>query len=307
MQKYTDSDLDRFSSFIAAKKLKQKNQFFSFIHSSLNLFKNALISTKSTFRSRLHLKNINLTFIQNHRSKLKNYAATNCIAESAVSGVKHQMKLHAKSAFSENNQLMLFKRNHGIQRLIQKDDKFAENVSREIFNGKSLNAQNTEIVQSRKNQKIKTFQDAMNESMDIKKKKQQKERKKEKKKESLQHIQYQSNYTEFKFFYDNLPKKTQKTNFLKQILQKLKVDGHTRSYRTTNDDKKVDDGIMMDQIKKLCLENGIWQELESMDVDINDNHNNNQTQQIQQEQENIIQIPRNHARITRNTRKSFFN
>ena len=243
-------------------------------------FRKSLICTQKIFKSRLHSKNINLDFIQNHRFKLKLYAATNCIAESAVSGVKHQMNLHKKLSFQENSELMIFKRNHAINRLIEDDQEFMQKVAHDIFNGTSLNKQCRAIKTDRDNLKIKAFQDLVQDSMIIETENKKKEENKEKKKKELVPIKYHDDYTKFKLYYDNLLNNKSKSNYLRKVLQKLKADGFTKSYRVKTRGK-YDDDLMITQIKKLCTNNGLWPEIEAMDID----NNHNQRLQIQQSQE----------------------
>ena len=148
--------------------------------------------TKKIFNSRLSAKNINISFIQNYRNKLKVYAATNCNAESAVSGVKEQLNIHIKLAFDSKNELMSFKRNRGIQRLSLNGNNgnFTENTEKEIFNGPSLRSLNEKNRKPKQEQKVKAYQDMVNESMSIGLEKKKQRKRREEKNKNLDHIHY---------------------------------------------------------------------------------------------------------------------
>ena len=291
----------KFSQFLASQN-RENHHFYQVITSLIEKYRQSLFATKSIFDSRLRSKSITINTMQRQRHDLKRYSATNCIAESAVSGVKHQMFIHKKLNFNDINQLTLFFKNNAFDRL--NDNEFIQNTENEIFrNGPSLNKQCAEYRENAQNEKINAFRESEKSSNQIGDKLQEKEDNKKKKREKVKDVKWFNNYTEFKSIYDTISEFKKKSKFLKQILYKLQLNQFVGRYYVKNrENKKKDDlNLMIEQIKKICVDKGLWPEIMEIDQENNNNHNHNHHQP---QNHQIIQVSES-QNLSRN-RHGFF-
>lgn len=226
--------------------------------SLVDKFAKCIESSFNALDLRLYQKYINHTFIQKHKNKLKQYSATNCSSESAVSAVKHQLNIHPKLQFNDNSNLMLMKRNKIQQHLDDNNDNlFKQKLSKTLFDDISLNKQAKKTKKLKDELEINLFKSTAKESRQIDVRNIAKRKLNDDKLNKLKDVTFYHSEQEFLYNLQQIQDHTNRINFCKAILQKLKIQFKVR-YVVRDYYGLESIQIMTTEIKRICAEKGIW-------------------------------------------------